>query len=196
MLRTAAHSERTNDRWPEALAYLDRLMAPVPDDGWAFADRADEFDALKRPEEARADGATAANFGGRLLWLDVAHRSGLAGDWASSAALFARATPTGPKHLRRWAVAAARAGDAASYRAAYAGPTTTLPRDAAQLAAVVRLGTIAPGGCDAGKLVDAAPTVPPANGWRRRRRNPGRVRRSMFGRNASTIFSARKSSEH
>ena len=163
-------------RWPEALWYLDRLIAARPDDAMLHEDRAAVYGKLGREADRRADMARVFELGAdEGLVLPRAEELGRAARWAEAADLLARCGHRGPVSrvlAQAWGIACLKANDRAGYREACAaflareGPNPTVVWNALSLASLLAL---APGAIeDQGvpdawfeKRLSAVPAPPP-----------------------------------
>ena len=140
----------TAERWAEALWYLDRLIATLPDDATLREERAAVYAKLGREGDRQAELARVLELGAdQGVVIPRAEELGLAGRWAEAAGLLARCGRAGPlsrELAQAWAIACLKAGDRAGYREACAAvlardwPDPTVVWDAANAGSLVALG--------------------------------------------------------
>ena len=138
------------ERWPEALWYLNRLIAARPDDGALREERAAVYGKLGREADRQAELARAFELGAdQGLVMPRAEELGRGGRWAEAARLLARCGRSGPlsrELAQAWAIACLEAGDRAGYREACAadlacqGPEPTVVWNALERRVTLRPG--------------------------------------------------------
>ena len=137
-------------RWPEALWYLDRLIAARPNDATLHEDRAAVYAKLGRGADRQAELTRVFELGAdQGLVIPHAEELGRDGRWAEAAGLLARCGRTGPlsrELAQAWVIACLKAGDRALYREACAafmasqGPDPTVVWNALAAASLFAMG--------------------------------------------------------